>query len=334
MSADPRTILCAPDSFKGTFRAAEVAAAMGRGVEAAGLRTELLPVADGGDGTMEALLLALGGETAGAEVSDPLGRPVTAAFALLEDGDTALVEMAAASGLHLVAEDERDAEAASTRGTGELILAALEAGAGEVIVAVGGSATTDGGAGAIAALEEAGGLRGARLIVVCDVKTPFERAAEEFGPQKGADPAAVKRLAKRLNAMAERLPRDPRGVRMTGCAGGLSGGLYAAFGAPLVPGANFVLDALDFDDRMRASWAVITGEGRIDTQTLQGKIVGELATRCRQAGVPAHAVVGRNELGAFEQRLLDIEGLEEASTLDEIEAAAERIVRVQLGLDG
>ena len=331
MTDDPRTVLCAPDSFKGTFRAAEVAAALVRGVEAAGLRGEALPVADGGDGTMEALLLALGGETAGAEVSDPLGRPVKAGFALLEDGDTALVEMAQASGLHLVGEEERDAEAASTRGTGELILAAIEAGAGEVLVAVGGSATTDGGAGAIEAIEEAGGLGGARLLVICDVKTPFERAAEVYGPQKGADPEAVKRLTKRLHALAEKLPRDPRGVPMTGGAGGLSGGLYAAFGAKLVPGASFVLDALDFDERMRASWAVITGEGKIDAQTLQGKVVGELATRCRQAGVPSHAVVGRNELPAFEQRLLDIEGLEEATTLPEIEAAAERIVRVQLG---
>src|SRR3954447_9283740 len=186
-------LLIAPDSFKGTFRAPQVAAAGGRGVEAAGLDPpDLCPVADGGDGTMEALLLALGGETAGAEVSDPLGRPVTAGFALLEDGATALVEMAQASGLHLVAEDERDAEAASTYGTGELILAAIEAGAGEVLVAVGGSATTDGGAGAIAAIEDGGGLGGAQLLVVCDVKTPWEQAAAIYGPQKGADPATVK----------------------------------------------------------------------------------------------------------------------------------------------
>jgi glycerate 2-kinase len=326
-----RSVLCAPDSFKGTFRAAEVAAALARGVEAAGLRGEALPVADGGDGTMEALLLALGGETAGAEVTAPLGRPVTAGFALLEDGATALVEMAQASGLHLVAEDERDAEAASTYGTGELILAAIEAGAAEVLIAVGGSATTDGGAGAITAIEDGGGLGDARLMVICDVKTPFERAAEVYGPQKGADAAAVKRLTARLRSLARKLPRDPVGVPMSGAAGGLSGGLYAAFGATLVPGANFVLDALGFDERMRASWCVITGEGRIDAQTLQGKIVGELATRCRQAGVPSHAVVGTNDLGLFEQRLLDIEGLEEATTLDDVEAAAERIVRVQLG---
>jgi len=322
-------VLCAPDAFKGTFRAAEVAAALVRGVEAAGLRGEALPVADGGEGTMEALVLGLGGETCAAEVSDPLGRPVKAGFALVEDGATGVVEMAQASGLGLVSEEERDAEAASTRGTGELILAALAAGANEVVVGVGGSATTDGGAGAVEAIDEAGGLGGARLTVVCDVRTPFERAAEVFAPQKGADEATVKRLTKRLDDFAERLPRDPRGEPMTGCAGGLSGGLWAAFGAKLVPGAAFVLDALDFSERMRASWAVITGEGRIDNQTLQGKLLGEIATRCRQAGVPCHAVVGRSDLGAFEQRLLDIEALEEASTLEEVEAAAEKIVTGQ-----
>jgi glycerate kinase len=326
---DDRPALCAPDSFKGTFRAAEVAGAMVRGVQAAGREGEPLPVADGGEGTMEALLLALGGETAAAEVSDPLGRPVRAAFALLGDGVTTVVEMAQASGLTLVAEEERDAEAASTAGTGELIVAAREAGAGEIVVAVGGSATTDGGAGAIEAIEAAGGLGGARLVVVCDVRTPFERAAEVFGPQKGADAATVRRLTARLAELAQRLPRDPRGVPMTGCAGGLSGGLWAAFGAVLVPGAGFVLDALGFDERMRASHFVLTGEGRIDAQTAEGKIAGEVAVRCRQAGVPCHAVVGVNDLDAFSQRLLDLEVIEEASTLAEIEAAAARIAALE-----
>src|SRR6478735_8548176 len=170
-SLTARPVLVAPDSFKGTFRATEVAAAIGRGLESAGLRPpDLCPVADGGEGTMEALLTALGGETAGARVHDPLGREVDAGFALLEGGGTAVVEGAQASGLGLVAEAERDAEAASSRGTGELIAAA-------VLLACGGSATTDGGAGAIEALTEAGGLRGARLVCLCDVRTPFERAA-------------------------------------------------------------------------------------------------------------------------------------------------------------
>ena len=325
----PERVLVAPDSFKGTFRATEVAAAIGRGLEAAGLAPpDLCPVADGGEGTLEVLLTALGGETAGIEATDPLGRPVKAGFALLEDGGTAIVEVAAASGLHLVAEDERDPEAATTRGTGELIAAAVDAGAQVVLVAVGGSATTDGGAGAIEAIEEAGGLRGATLVLLCDVRTPFERAAEVFAPQKGADPATVKRLSKRLDALARELPRDPRGVPMTGAAGGLSGGLWAAFGARLEPGAPFVLGELGFDARMRAARAVIVGEGKIDQQTLQGKIAGEIATRARQAGVPCFAIVGRDDLGRFGARMLDLQRVLEASTLEEIEASAASLVSV------
>jgi glycerate 2-kinase len=318
-----RPVLVAPDSFKGTFRAAEVAGAIGRGLEGAGLRPpDLCPVADGGEGTLEALTTALGGETAAARVHDPLGREVQAGFALLEDGGTAIVEMALASGLALVAERERDAEAASTYGTGELVAAAVERGAQVVLVACGGSATTDGGAGAIAAIEESGGLGGARLVMLCDVRTPFERAPEVFGPQKGADPAAVRRLRRRLEELAATFPRDPRGVPMTGCAGGLSGGLWARFGAVLEPGAAFVLDALDFDARMRAARAVIVGEGRIDEQSMQGKIAGEIAVRARQAGVPCSAIVGRDELGAFGARMLDLQRVLEATTLEEIEAAA------------
>ena len=271
---------------------------------------------------MEALLTALGGETGGARVHDPLGREIDAGFALLEDGGTAIVETAQASGLGLVAEDERDAEAASTHGTGELILAAVEAGAAVVLVGVGGSATTDGGAGAVEAIEEGGGLRGARLVVLCDVRTPFERAAEVFAPQKGADADAVRRLTRRLRDQAGRLPRDPRGVPMTGAAGGLAGGLWAAFGAVLEPGAAFVLDALGFDARMRAARAVVTGEGRIDPQTLEGKAAGEVAVRCRQAGVPCHAIVGSSALGPFEQRILDLQTVDEAGTPAAIAEAA------------
>jgi glycerate kinase len=324
-----RPVLVAPDGFKGTFRATEVAAAIGRGLEAAGLRPpDLCPVADGGHGTMEVLLTALGGETASAQVHDPLGRELEAAFALVEDGGTAVVEMARASGLALVAEDERDAEAASTAGTGELIVAAVEAGAEVVLVACGGSATTDGGVGAIEAIEDAGGLGGARIICLCDVRVPFERAAIVFGPQKGADAATVKRLTKRLEKIALELPRDPRGEPMTGCAGGLSGGLWAQYGAALEPGAAFVLRALDFDTRMRAARAVIVGEGRIDDQSLQGKIAGEIATRARQAGVPCFAIVGKSELDAFDARMLDLQRVVEATDLDAIAAAAASLVDV------
>ena len=316
-------VLVAPDAFKGTLRASQVAGAIGRGIEHAGLAPpDLCPVADGGEGTMEVLVTALGGQTAAAEVSDPLGRPVTAGFALIEDGGTAIVEVAQASGLGLVGEDERDPEAASSRGTGELIAAAVRAGAEVVLVAAGGSATTDGGAGAIEAIEEAGGLRGVALVVLCDVRTPFEEAAVRYGPQKGADDAAVARLTKRLEAFASGLRRDPCGVPLTGAAGGLSGGLWAALGARLEPGAPFVLDELGFDARMRAARAVITGEGRIDRTTLEGKAAGEVAVRARQAGVPAHAIVGANDLSPFDQRILDLQTIQEAGTIEALEAAA------------
>jgi glycerate kinase len=324
-----RPVLVAPDGFKGTLRATEVAGAIGRGLESAGLMPpDLCPVADGGHGTMEVLLTALGGDTAAALVHDPLGREIEAGFALIEGGGTAIVEMARASGLALVDQGERDPEAASTQGTGELILAAVEAGAQVVLVACGGSATTDGGRGAIEAIEEGGGLRGARIVCLCDVRVPFERAAEVFGPQKGADPATVRRLTKRLNAYAAELPRDPRGEPMTGCAGGLSGGLWAQYAAALEPGAVFVLRAVDFDERMRASRAVIVGEGRLDEQTLQGKIAGEIATRARQTGVPCFAIVGSDALDAFGARMLDLQRVLEATDLDAIAAAAASLADV------
>jgi glycerate kinase len=319
-------VLVAPDKFKGTLRASEVAAAVGRGLERAGLEPpDLCPIADGGDGTLEILVTALGGETAGTEAYDPRGRVVRAGFALVEDGGTAIVEVAEASGLARVPPDERDAETASSYGTGQLIAAAIEAGAAVVLVAAGGSATTDGGAGAIEALRDHGGLRGARLVVLCDVRTPFERAAAVFGPQKGADAAAVARLSRRLDAFASELPRDPRGLPLTGAAGGLSGGLWAAFGARLEPGAPFVLDALGFDARSRSARAVVTGEGRIDATTLEGKAVGEAAVRCRQAGVPCHAVCGCSALSLFDQRILDLQHVVEATTVDELQRAGERL---------
>jgi glycerate kinase len=288
---------------------------------------DLCPLADGGEGTMEALLLALGGETVAAEVHDPLGRPLRAPFGLVEDGGTAVLEMASASGLGLVAEAERDAWAASTYGTGELICAAVDAGAAVVLVGVGGSATTDGGAGALEAIEEHGGLGGARIVVLCDVRTPFERAPAVFGPQKGADPAMVARLEQRLDELAARLPRDPRGVPMTGAAGGLSGGLWAAHGALLEAGAPWILDALGFDARMRAARAVVTGEGKLDEQTLEGKLVGEIGTRTRQAGVPLHAIVGTDALDPFGKRIIDLQVVQTATNLAEIEAAGETLGR-------
>jgi glycerate 2-kinase len=316
-------VLVAPDSFKGTFSAREVASAIAAGLRAADREARELPVADGGEGTMEVLVNILGGELRTVTASDPLGRPIEAGFALLPDG-SAVVETAQASGFGLVDEAERDAWAASTRGTGELIVAAVEAGAEKVIVTVGGSATMDGGAGALEALDEAG-VR-VPMDVLSDVRTPFEDAPRVFGPQKGADAAMVKRLERRLAELAERLPRDPRGKPLTGAAGGLSGGLWAACGARLEPGAPYVLDAIGFDELMRASAFVVTGEGRLDDQTLRGKIVGEVATRCRQAGVTCHAIVGGNRLDPFGERILDLASVTEASTLAEIEAVARGLV--------
>ncbi len=326
MPSDQRAVLVAPDSFKGTFRASEVAAAIGRGLEASlGATPDLMPVADGGEGTLEVLLVALGGETVGAEVSDALRRPIKAGFGLVEGGATAIVETAQAIGLPLIGEADRDAEAASSWGAGQLIAAAAATGAMRIIVAVGGSASSDGGAGAIDAISEAGGIAEARLVVCCDVNTTYELAAERFGPQKGADAAAVKRLTARLDAYAAQLPRDPRGVAMAGCAGGLSGALWAQYGATLEPGASFVLAALDADRRIKQARAVIVGEGRLDQTTLEGKIAAEIAVRARQAGVPCHAIVGSNRLSLLDQRILDLQAVIEATTLAEIEQAGQQI---------
>ena len=153
-------------------------------------------------------------------------------------------------GLGLLERSELDPEGASSAGTGELVAAAIDSGCGRVVVAAGGSASTDGGAGAIAAIEAAGGLRGAELLVLADVSTPFERAAEVFAPQKGADGETVARLAARLQRLADELPRDPRGVPMGGAAGGLAGGLWARYGAPILAGSAWVLDAVGFDARL------------------------------------------------------------------------------------
>ena len=345
VSDRPRRFLVCPDSFKGTLAAPAVAAAIGEGLAAAGAEADLCPAADGGEGTAETVRVALGGEVRTAPVHDPLGRPIEAAFALVEDGATAVVDTAAASGLPLVAGSEpdatgksagssiafaatpspRDAEAASTYGTGELIAAAIDAGARRVLLAAGGSATTDGGVGAIRALRERGGLGGAPLAVLSDVRTTFEDAARVFGPQKGADPATVARLGERLGRVAVELPRDPRGVPMGGAAGGLSGGLWAAFGAELRPGAEFVLDLLRFDRRLRACDAAITGEGRIDPQSLEGKIVGQIAARCAAAGRDLHVVVGQDALDRTLLGTLPIRSIREAGTAAAIRAAAQAI---------
>jgi glycerate kinase len=293
-------------------------------LERAGATADLCPAADGGEGTAAVLVSAMDGELRTATAHDPMGRPIEAEYGLVRDGATAIVEVAAASGLELIDEDERDPERASSAGTGELIAAAVEAGARRVLVAAGGSATTDGGRGAIDALEAAG-LQGAKLEVLCDTSVPFELAAEVFAPQKGASPDHVERLTSRLVAEAGALPRDPRGRAMTGAAGGLSGGLWAAFGAHLAPGAAFVLGVLGFDRRLEDADAVITGEGRLDPPSREGKLTGEVARRCHASGVPLHAIVGQIAMAPDELERLGLASVAEAGTSDRIEASAERI---------
>ena len=312
MSGAP--VLVAPDKFKGTFSAAEVAAAIAAGLRDAGREAVELPVADGGEGTAA----VLGGEPAPIAASDALGRPVEASYAWLDD-ETAIVEAAAASGLWRLDPDELDPLVATSAGTGELIAAAIDAGARHVIVACGGTATVDGGRGLLEAL--GGTARGVRFTAVCDVRTPWERAAAEFGPQKGAGPEAVKRLRGRLASRVRSMRKDPRGVPLTGCGGGISGALWSELGAKLVPGPSFVLDAIGFDTLMRRAAFVVTGEGKLDESTLSGKAVAEVATRCRQAGVWCHAVVGSDELDLFGRRVLDLASVRQAGGLEELREA-------------
>ena len=335
MEGRSRRVLVAPDKFKGTFAAADVAAALARGARAAGWQAVELPLADGGEGTADALLAARGGRRVPAAAHDALGRPVEARFALLGDGRTAVVEVAAASGLWRLAPGELDALGATTRGTGELIAAAAAAGADEVLVAAGGSATSDGGRGAIELL--AGGdaavddraaerLRALpRLVVACDTAVRFEDAAAVYAPQKGASPDEVAQIAARLDAFAAAAPRDPRGLELGGAAGGLAGGLWAWCGAELVPGAALVLDALAADAALAGVEFALTGEGRIDPQTATGKAVGAFAARCAGAGVPCAAVVGQDALGD-ERARLGLTAVVEATTLAAIEDAARELL--------
>jgi glycerate kinase len=316
-----RSVLVAPDSFKGTITARAVAGAVARGLLAGGLQAEECPVADGGEGTMEVLLAALGGECRETISSDPIGRPVSAKWARLRDGRTAIVESAQASGLTLLQPDELDAERASSAGTGELLLAAARSGAPQILLAVGGTASTDGGEGALKAIGAGGGLQQARLTVLCDVQIPFEAAAPIFAPQKGADALAVQRLSDRLDGLASRWARDPRGVPMTGAGGGLAGGLWSCLGAELRPGAEWVLDAIHFERRLARARAVVVGEGHLDAQSLDGKIVGAIAGRAAAHQVPVHAIVGRTSLTDEQRERLHLRSVREAGTIALLDSA-------------
>ena len=326
----PRPVLVAPDAFKGTLRASEVAAAIGRGLERGGLvPPDLMPVADGGEGTMEALLPALGGETRGARVSGPLGDPVQAGFALLGRRRRARSSRSRRrAGSTSCRRTERDAEAASTHGTGELILAAVAEGAEVVFVAAGGSATTDGGAGALEAIADGGGLRGARLVVLCDVRTAFEDAPARFGPQKGADAAAVRRLERRLDAARRRLGARPARRAATGAAGGLVrravGGARrrARAGRAVRPrhARRRAADARRARGHRRRGPPGRRRRSRARPRASSRPTRGRPACRATRSS-------GSAPLGLFERRIIDLQTVREAGTLAELERAGEDLAR-------
>lgn len=286
-------VVVAPNAFKETFSPREAARLIARGLRRAlpRARLDLLPIADGGDGTLDALRASLGGKLVHARVTGPLGEPVRAAY--LRAGSVAVVEMARASGLKLVPPPRRNPLVTTTRGTGELILHAWRRGARKILLGVGGSATVDGGAGALAVLTPA---IARRVTVLCDVDNPLlgpRGAAPVFGPQKGATPAMVRQLRRRLRGWAEflraRTGVDVRRLRGAGAAGGMGGG-FAAFGARLVRGAEYILRSVGFP---RPCDIVVTGEGRIDRTSLGGKAVG---TVMRLSPAPVVFVCGTCEL--------------------------------------
>ena len=329
-------ILVAPDSFKGSLSSGEVADAVRSAL------TEVLPgcevltleISDGGEGLVQALSPAMGAGTACAQVHDPLGRPVHAQYAV--KGERAVIEMASASGLCLVAEEERDIMKASSRGLGELVLDALGRGCRDFMIGIGGSATNDAGTGMLGALGwrfldsrgepvPAGGgslgriaridasfadgrLREARFRVACDVDSPFygpEGAAAVFGPQKGASPQQVQALDEGMRHFAALVQEydgtiavrpgastDLHAVPGSGAAGGVGGAFSAFLAAPLLHGASLVLDALSFDTLAAGCDLVITGEGRLDAQSLRGKACHAVLQRCQALGVPVTAICG------------------------------------------
>ena len=343
-------IVIAPDSFKESLSAAEVCAAIEQGLRRVmrrGLQCRSVPLADGGEGTAEALVAATGGRMHRVRVQDPLQRPVRAAFGMLGDGRTAVVEMATASGLPLLAPGERNPLRTSTYGTGELIRAALDRGARRIIVGLGGSATNDGGAGMAMALGarfldargrplravRSGGnldrvaavdlsgldprLAAAEVVVACDVDNPLcgpNGASAIFGPQKGASPARVRRLDENLRHLGGLLEaasgRAVVDVAGAGAAGGLGAGLLAVADARLRPGIDIVMEAVDLPAALAGADLVITGEGRLDSQTVAGKTAAGVARAARRARVPVAEIGGGLSTDAvilFEHGILAIE---------------------------
>ena len=298
MSARSRVLLVAPDKFRGSLTAPEVVAAVTAGAEPAGWRVIARPMADGGEGMLD----AFGGANRTSTVTGPAGTPVEAAWRLGEDG-VAVIECATASGLALAGGGEvNDPMAATSRGTGELIAEAVEAGATRVIVGLGGSAMTDGGLGTVeAVLERLGGQRpadrGVELLAACDVQTVFTDAGKVFGPQKGASPEQVVELTERLHSVQDRY-REEHGVDLAtlpggGAAGGLGGGIVV-LGGQLLPGLALVAEQVGLADALAEADAVVTGEGALDAESFNGKVIGGVldATLAQGRRIPVIAVAG------------------------------------------
>lgn len=292
-------LVAAPDTLRGTATAAEVAMAVVRGAERAGWTATAVPLSDGGDGLLD-VLGQLGGHLHRVRVSGPLGRPVPSGWLALED--TAVVEMARASGLALAGGPAgNDPLAASTAGTGELIVAARDSGPRRVVVGLGGSATTDGGWGALQVVERAGGMGDVELVGACDVTTTFVDAAPVFAPQKGASATQVETLEARLRMLSRRY-RARYGIDVprlagTGAAGGL-GAAILALGGRLEPGFDLVATLVGLSPALAPADLVVTAEGRLDGTSFSGKVVGQVLDRAAAAGLPSLVVAGEVEAGA------------------------------------
>ncbi len=289
-------VVAAVDKFRGTVSAHQAAGAIGNACWELGFECTEIAMADGGEGTLD----ALGGANRTSTVSGPLGDPVEASWRLARD--VAVIEMAAASGLALVGGAAgNDAIAATTAGTGELIDMALDAGAKRIVVCLGGSATTDGGLGAVRAIHAPHRIRGIELLVACDVTTMFLDAPDVFAPQKGASAAEVRLLRGRLERVAQIYQAeygiDVRAVPGSGAAGGLAGGL-AALGGRLIPGFELVADIVDLHDHIAGADLVVTGEGYLDEQSFAGKVVGGVQAVAGVCGRPVGAVVGEADASA------------------------------------
>ncbi len=311
-------LVAAPDKFRGTLSAAQAAAAAAGAALDAGWTADEVPMSDGGEG----LLDALGGAPHATTVSGPLGRPVQAEWRMLDapgGGPTAVVEMARAAGRALLPRPHGDDPVrAGTAGVGQLLLAARDAGACRIVIGCGGSATTDGGLGAFEAVGSPAALRGVELVVACDVTTAFLDAAKVFGPQKGATPAQVDALGRRLAAVAARYRRDTgvdvTGVAGAGAAGGLAGGLVA-LGARLEPGFDFVASLVHLADRMERADLVVTGEGHVDPPSFHGKVPGGVLDLARSRGAHGRPLPVLCVAGGADRALLVAppEGLEVVS---------------------